>query len=124
MNHTTHCGYKYKIIMAQLSRQKLIIFIIYETIIILPVRQVNLMSDLVHPRTSFFKKQASLFLTFKFAIRYYKVQGGGFDVYEYHDDRTFLTSLKHRKYQPREIKENDIFLAFEKAYCNTWYHPP
>lgn len=31
---------------------------------------------------------------------------------EHHDGKTFLISLNHRKYQPREIKEEDVFLVY------------
>ena len=34
---------------------------------------------------------------------------------EHHDGKTFLISLNHRKYQPREIKEEDVFLVYGKV---------
>lgn len=34
---------------------------------------------------------------------------------EHHNGKTFLISLNHRKYQPREIKEDDVFLVYGKV---------
>jgi repressor LexA len=33
----------------------------------------------------------------------------------YKDGKIFLISLNHRKYEPREIKEGDVFFVFGKV---------